>query len=283
MSIRVSCVIYRPDEKVLRLTLQSLKNALDHLHHLEHNIKGFNGFATQVAIDLIDNTSPVEAPFTAPWLDFVHDLNERFVCRLLQGHGNIGFGGGHNLSLSAGDTRYHLILNPDVVLSPNCLWYAIQFMEQHPEVVLLSPESRDPRDGSLQYQCKGMPTLLDLALRLLNSGGLNRCFQRRLAHYEERVRIEAGALFEPQLVSGCFMLFRTEALQSLGGFDPRFFMYFEDFDLSLRAHQLGKVVYHPAVKIQHHGGGAGRKGLRHILMFLKSATTFFRIHGWRIF
>lgn len=76
------------------------------------------------------------------------------------------------------------------------------------------------------------------------------------------------------IVSGCFMLFRTDALKALGGFDERYFLYFEDFDLSLRAQKLGRVVYYPGVRIQHYGGGAGRKGWRHIKMFLRSALTF---------
>ncbi|WES91767.1 glycosyltransferase [Aeromonas hydrophila] len=86
---------------------------------------------------------------------------------------------------------------------------------------------------------------------------------------------------DPPIVSGCFMLFRTDVLQLLGGFDPRFFLYFEDFDISLRAGKISRIAYVPQVKVVHHGGHASRKGWRHIWMFGRSMVTFFNIHGWR--
>jgi GT2 family glycosyltransferase len=83
------------------------------------------------------------------------------------------------------------------------------------------------------------------------------------------------------MVSGCFMFFRRPVLEKLGGFDGSFFLYFEDFDLSLRAATQGEVAYVPAVRIQHDGGAAARKGLRHIRWFATSALHFYRLHGWK--
>jgi GT2 family glycosyltransferase len=78
------------------------------------------------------------------------------------------------------------------------------------------------------------------------------------------------------------MVVRTGLFRRLGGFDPRFFMYFEDYDLSLRVGREAKVAYVPAAHIVHHGGEASRKGARHVAWFLRSAARFFSIHGWRI-
>ena len=78
------------------------------------------------------------------------------------------------------------------------------------------------------------------------------------------------------------MLIRTALFTRLGGFDPRFFMYFEDYDLSLRAGRESTVAYIPAARIVHHGGEASRKGLRHVVWFLRSARQFFAIHGWKL-
>jgi GT2 family glycosyltransferase len=58
-------------------------------------------------------------------------------------------------------------------------------------------------------------------------------------------------------------------------------MYFEDFDLSLRLAKEAGIAYEPAARIVHHGGGAARKGLRHVLWFVASAFRFFSRHGWR--
>ena len=64
-------------------------------------------------------------------------------------------------------------------------------------------------------------------------------------------------------------------------FDRRFFLYFEDYDLSLRSAEITRIAYVPAVKVVHHGGHAARKGLRHIGMFVRGAALFFRLHGWK--
>jgi len=68
---------------------------------------------------------------------------------------------------------------------------------------------------------------------------------------------------------------------AIGGFADAFFLYFEDFDLSLRAAAAGRLAYVPSVRIVHHGGHAARKGLRHVFLFVGSAMTFFGRHGWR--
>ena len=54
---------------------------------------------------------------------------------------------------------------------------------------------------------------------------------------------------------------RTKSFKKIRGFDKRYFLYFEDFDLSLRMSKVGKLVYAPNVKITHGGGGASKKGL----------------------
>jgi GT2 family glycosyltransferase len=124
--------------------------------------------------------------------------------------------------------------------------------------------------------------LLDLFVRGFLPGSVRRLFARRLARYEMRDLInEKDIVWDPPIVSGCFMLFRTSVLKKLAGFDTRYFLYFEDYDLSLRAHDVARVVYAPAVRVLHHGGGAARKGSGHIRMFVASAYKFFSRFGWK--
>jgi GT2 family glycosyltransferase len=78
------------------------------------------------------------------------------------------------------------------------------------------------------------------------------------------------------------MLARTALFVKLGGFDPRFFMYFEDYDLSLRMGREAAVAYVPQARIVHHGGEAARKGWRHVAWFVTSAGRFFARHGWKL-
>jgi len=193
---------------------------------------------------------------------------------------NLGFGAAHNLDLDT-DAEFHLILNPDLVLDEDAISNALAFMQANPECGLLTPRAYWD-NGQRQYLCKRHPTVLDLLLRGFAPSFIKKLFHKRLAHYEMADVInEQEVYWDPPIVSGCFMLFRTEVWKQLGGFDPRFFLYFEDFDLSLRAHAITRIAYVPSVRIIHHGGHASRKGWRHIKMFTRSMITFFSIHGWK--
>jgi len=201
---------------------------------------------------------------------------------LIAGQGNIGYGSAHNLVLDRIDSNYHLILNPDVELAPNALVNALSFLDEHSECGLLAPASTDA-GGQRQYLCKRSPSLFDLFLRGFAPSFVKRLFSKRLDSYEMKDVIEELVYWDPPIVSGCFMLFRTSVLKQLGGFDPRFFLYFEDFDLSLRASGITRIAYVPSVKIVHHGGNTARKGIKHIFFFLESAVKFFNKHGWKLY
>lgn len=156
-------------------------------------------------------------------------------------------------------------------------------MNEHPDCGLMSPQATWD-NGSVQRLCKRYPSsVFDLLLRGFAPRSIKNIFNKRLAHYEMADVINANDVYwNPPIVSGCFMLFQTEVWKQLGGFDPRFFLYFEDFDLSLRTKRVN-VAYVPSVKIIHHGGHASHKGWWHINMFTRSMVTFFNIHGWRWF
>jgi len=84
-------------------------------------------------------------------------------------------------------------------------------------------------------------------------------------------------------LSGAFMLVRRDAIDRTGGFDPRFFLYFEDFDWSVRLNKITRTAYVPSVHVVHHGGHAARKGFAHVRWFMKSGRRFYGKHGWRWF
>src|SRR5690606_10708832 len=118
---------------------------------------------------------------------------------------NPGFGSGQNRALSTAG-RYHLVLNPDVEIEPDALEKALDFMQNHPACGLLSPAAFFP-DGTRQYLCKRYPTVLDLLLRSFAPKSVRRLFAQRLARYEMRELIDDEVVWDPPVVSGCFMLF----------------------------------------------------------------------------
>ncbi|WP_250452119.1 glycosyltransferase family 2 protein [Caballeronia sp. ATUFL_M2_KS44] len=265
--ISVSLVVYRPHRAMLERTLHTLDTALDRF------LKSHQ--ATSAPLYLINNG-------TDERIDWSQLTNEaRLQTNVIEGQGNVGYGRGHNLAIQRTTSRYHLILNPDIELESDALVEAIAFMDAHPEVGLLSPFILED-DGSQQFLCRRYPTVFDLFIRGFLPRSLRKPFKARLARYEMRDVIDdRNIVWEPPIVSGCFMLFRTEVLKKLNGFDPRYFLYFEDYDLSLRAHDVARVAYVPSVRVLHHGGDAAGKGWTHIKLFIASAYKFFNRFGWK--
>ncbi|MFM0559287.1 glycosyltransferase [Paraburkholderia sediminicola] len=266
--LSVSVVVYQPDIDQLTSTLAGLGAACDALHAERPDLP--------VVLHLVDNGG---LPDVSAALDRLRAHG--VLCSIIAGHGNVGYGQGHNLAIECSNSHYHLVLNPDIDLAPDALKQALDFFGAHSEAGLITPWIGDEH-GQQQFLCRRYPTLLDLFARGFLPARLRRLFARRLARYEMRDQINArDIVWDPPIISGCFMLFRTSVLKQLGGFDARYFLYFEDYDLSLRTHDVTRVVYAPAVRVLHHGGGAARKGSAHIRMFMASAYKFFNRFGWK--
>ncbi len=272
-SLSISIVIYRSALEVLSETLSTLLSSVS--HSLE------DGDLSSAQITLVHNAVPCPQ-LSALIQDFTQRAAKKEVqVRLLEGHGNIGYGRGHNLAVLAASSDYHLILNPDVKLVEDSLSQGLRFMADHSEIVALSPAVVG-EDGSKQYVCKRYPSVLDFVIRGFAPNFVKGWFSKRLAHYEMQDLPEQEPSTDIPIISGCFMLFRTQALQGVEGFDDRYFLYFEDFDLSLRVHCKGALAYLPSMKIVHLGGNSAKKGLRHIGMFARSGLRFYNTHGWRL-
>lgn len=213
---------------------------------------------------------------------FIQDTEKQFGFNIavVEGHGNIGFGKGHNLVLGDSPRGYHLIMNPDVVVDPMALRNGISYLNKNPDIGIVSAHATDS-EGSKQNLCKQFPTIFDLFLRGFAPEFVKKLFNRRLADYEMRHLSEDDATKGIPIVSGCFMLCRSEILSKLQGFDPAYFLYFEDFDLSIRAGAETGIAYLPHMRIVHFGGNSAKKGLRHLGYFAQSAFRFFNHYGWR--
>lgn len=273
-SLSIATVCFNTPVSELTVLLDSLLDALKQLRE-EFELYG-------VRLSIIDNSEADKAGTGLPGALSERLLQEKISIDLLSGHGNIGYGSAHNLVIGNLDSEFHLMLNPDVALDPAALREGVRYLIRHPETVLVSPRAVDEQ-GVPQHLCKRYPALFTLVARGFSPALLRRLFDRRLARYEMRQLQERDEPRAVDIASGCFMLCRTGQLQAVGGFDPRYFLYFEDFDLSLRLVEKGSLVYLPAMKIVHRGGNAARKGLHHIRLFSRSAMTFYHSHGWCLF
>ena len=270
-ALSVAIVTYRPEPRLLARALASLAAAI-----AEARRAGELGTAQLIVID----NGPAQAQRAvvealAAW------PAEAGGFELVAGHGNVGYGRANNLALGRVRSDFHLIMNPDVELEPAALREALAAARAHPEVGLVAPAVFGD-DGERQYLCKRYPSVWVLFLRGFAPAFLRRRYARAIHDYEMRDVIADRYVAGVPLASGCFMLARTPLLARLGGFDPAFFMYFEDYDLSLRVGREAQVAYVPQARILHHGGDASRKGLRHVGWFVRSAWRFFARHGWKV-
>jgi GT2 family glycosyltransferase len=276
VTLTVSIVTYQPDLALLERCLGTLAKALDAARD-ERLLRAVN-------VVLVDNSVSRATAEAVVRLGEARFKASGVTMNYLHRHVNIGYGSAHNLVMHGGNTHYHLVLNPDVELAPDALVAGLRFLGAHPEVGVLAPAVSGP-DGKREFLCKRYPSVLDLALRGFAPAGLRWLFRKRLDRYEMRDAVALATADGPvspvPLMSGCFMLVRRNAVEATGGFDPGYFLYFEDFDWSVRLNRVTQSAYVPSVRIVHHGGGASRKGWRHVVEFAKSAVRFFNKHGWK--
>jgi GT2 family glycosyltransferase len=276
-SLQISIVTYLPDLGLLTRTLDTLAIAVDAAQKAQA--------LRTVHLALIENSSDRGIAERVIALGRARFADTRVHVMYLHGHANIGFAAAHNLVLHGTGSDYHLVLNPDAELAADALVNAIRWLDAHPDVGALAPAVSDG-DGQRQYLCKRYPAVFDLVLRGFAPGFVQRVFARRLARYEMRDIVDADPPREAvgvPVISGACLLARRDAIDRTGGFDPRFFLYFEDYDWSMRLAHVTRIAFVPSVNVVHHGGSAARKGLRHIGWFLASGARFYSKHGWKWF
>lgn len=193
-------------------------------------------------------------------------------------NGNVGFGAGHNRAIRelAGQSKFHLLMNPDVEFRADVLPLLVDRMVRNENVGAVMPRILFP-DGSEQRLCKLLPTPADLLLRRFTPGERLRT---KINKRYELWNLGHDKPFDVPNLSGCFLLIRTEVLQKVGGFDERYFMYMEDVDLVRRIGNMGRTVFEPEVFVTHHYGKGSYRNKTLLLYHINSAIAYFNKWGW---
>ncbi|MBN1378990.1 MAG: glycosyltransferase family 2 protein [Gammaproteobacteria bacterium] len=195
---------------------------------------------------------------------------------------NLGFGGGHNRILDEVDGIYHIICNPDINLTENAVGTLLRVLRDDNKIAIACPRVHFP-DGSLQPLNHRNPTILDLFLRRFAPSVLYPIFKRRMQRYE-MLDIGYDTFYSVPAVSGAFMACRTNALKEVGGFDERYFLYFEDTDLSRVVQKHGwHTLYCPTALVIHVWRREAHKSIRGAWHFVCSAFRYFNKWGWELF
>ena len=241
--ITASIVIYKENLKVL-------ENAID----------SFLGSPLSKKLYIIDNS---------PSNVFKNKIQNDSV-EYIYSDKNIGFGKGHNSILPklTSENKYHLILNPDVRFHPEILEKLVLKMESNESFSMIAPRVLNS-NNELLYTARRYPSLFELIFRFL---GIFKKFTIR-GEYKNQNHKQS---FSPDFVQGSFMLFKTEDLLRLKGFDERYFMYMEDVDICRKIDLSGKrKLYFPATEIIHTHRKGSSKEFRLFFIHISSIIKYF--------
>lgn len=241
------------------------------LDELKKSIESFLNTDLNIHLYISDNSASNNLE------EFIKKLNDKRVTYIFNNK-NGGYGWGHNQVIKKiiQESKYHLVLNPDIYFKKGVLEELFDYMEKNKDVGNIMPMVRYP-NGEIQYLCKRIPSPKDLFLRKFCL--IKSIIEKNNLKYELR---ETGynKIMNVPILSGCFMFVRTEVLKNVGMFDERYFMYMEDFDLSRRIHEKYKTIFYPKVEIIHAHAKESFKNRKMARIHLKSAIKYFSKWGW---
>lgn len=198
-------------------------------------------------------------------------VRERFPEVVLMAQGsNLGFAAANNLAAAQASGDSFLLLNTDAWLRPGALDLLAQYLGDRPEVGLVAPRLRYP-NGRRQFSWSPARGVVGESIQKLR----NRFEAMRWAHgpVSRFVSRLAGRWW---YTAAC-VLVRADAWRSVGGFDERYFMYFEDVDLCIRLEAAGwKLAEEPRAVACHVGGVA--TGKRVDDLYRPSQLRYYRFH-----
>ena len=249
-----ACIVLYNNEREL------LKKAIESFLNSEKALKLF----------LIDN-SPT---------DELKDIIDSTLVEYVHNPSNPGFGAAHNIGIikaSQIKSKYHLVLNPDIYFNSGTIESMILYMNDNEQVGVTMPEIHYP-DGSPQRLAKLLPTPLDLfTRRFVPIPAVKEAINHRFELYDYKY----DRPIEVPFLSGCFMIFRTDVLVKIKGFDEKIFMYAEDIDICRRVMKLGyKTIVYPITNVFHAHEKKTFLKFNNLKSYLKSFYYYFNKWGW---
>lgn len=209
-------------------------------------------------------TAKVVLTLNIPEPDLLADTRWGFEIERIENAVPLGFGANHNQAFDRCTTPWFLVLNPDIRFDRDVL--APLIAQAAPDSGLLTPRILEPGKSEPE-QHRAIITPLEIL---------------------RRKRPDYVRPLVPDWIPGLFMLFRSEAYRQVGGFDERFFMYGEDFDICARTRLAGwKLQVAEDLMALHDARRASRTSLRHLYWHVTSllkvwlSRPFWRYHAER--
>lgn len=165
-------------------------------------------------------------------------------------HKNLGFAKGNNLAVREASGEYIMLLNPDLTIFPGEMEKLIAYADAHPDVGVFGPLIEMP-NGMRQATCTRLPTPFIPLFARTPFGKLS--FGKRTLDRYHMKDIDHSVVHPADTVYGAAMLIRRSVFEKIGGFDERFFMYYEDVDFCRRVWESGsRVEFVPFARFVHY-------------------------------
>lgn len=204
--------------------------------------------------------------------------NEFPQVKLVSNEQNLGFAKANNQGLKIALASYILFLNPDTEIRPQTLTKSLEFFKTHKDAGAVGCQILNT-DNSLQLSVRRFPTLWSQFLILYKIHHLFpnlKTFKNYLAK-----DFDYSRALEVEQIMGSFILTKKEIMEKIGGFDEKFYLWFEEVDLCKRLKNAGyKIYYTPQAQITHFGA----QSFNQILnvpkqeIFNKSLRYYFKKH-----
>ena len=188
---------------------------------------------------------------------------------------NVGFGSGHNTVLPFVESGYHAVINPDIEVDCDVLGNIVTFMQESPDIAMVTPKLKFPT-GEEQFTPKRKPNFMGLFARQVPF----KCFEKYDAHYlmqdEDLTKTQ-----DIEFCTGSFFVVKAEVYKKIQGFDPNYFMYVEDADITQKILAEGRAVFYPETYVYHAWNRQARRSLKQYALQMSSMVKYFKKWGFK--
>jgi GT2 family glycosyltransferase len=205
-------------------------------------------------------------------------IEQRFDgVRVIRSPVNLGFGAANNAAAEMVDSEWLLLLNSDTEVLPGAIQALLAFGERHPDAGIVGGRTLWKDRTLNKTSCFAKMTPWSL---FCSAVGLTALFPGSTLFNPELIGSwQRDSVRKVDIITGCLLLIRTELWNRLGGFNPRYFMYSEDVDLSHRAAALGyRPMITPDAEIVHIGGASAQSRPEKIVQGLRGRASIVRDH-----
>lgn len=241
-------------------------NSADEIDILMESLQSCSSF-NDMTVFVVDNASKDNT------VEYIRE-NYPWV-RLIVSKENLGFGAGHNLVINNVQSDYHLIVNPDISVTENAIRDSVKYLHDHPDISVMTPFVMNV-DGTQQFLPKKNPSM-----KYMIGGMFENKFDfcKKLREDYTLQNQSVTTPIDVEFCTGAFMVTRTDSLHKVGGFDERYFLHFEDADLTRELRKVGRAVYNPDIKVTHKWHRENKKINKSFWVALKS--MFIYMEKWR--